>query len=615
MPSDAELSRSGDALMQRLMMAEAGIIRIPKKAHRDALVEDAYQAFSQDDVFAAAKPQSFKDFEHRRKSFKVGGTRLRAFREGGRFPQSEGGKLTSLAENLLDMCVRVLEAFAPKDLPALSVRHCFGALSSVLQDPTAAAALKDSDAEISDPDLDDAPTSDKAERWVISLRAQSELAHPGQTRCEDCSAGKVYKNASKAIAHLRRSHAVGLRADMHLKEYISTIQEASRERLEQDYREILLRCRKNMAGIAQKTARIQAGVIYQGGFKGPAAGLPPPLFKAFKLLVVFLCALPRLLDNVSWLYKVEVLRPRVRQLRSAKVDAQRQAVFKLGEAVGGQVHDAERVLASPELSSGSVEGLMKGRLMDVVGPSYVAMQVVHNILRVPVYGDKHVAELYDGYFKIQRSQVRRKPEKRLVLSIGALKDEMSLVTDFLSAQIKALDVVAAVLSPESRAIPDAGEAAAFEQLEMQVFNRANWHLTKQLEDLERIDKTLNDMDAEVRQRAEIMADQNSRAMMIFTVVTVFFLPPGFVAAYLSMGDGPDGLDFEGIQRRFWTIAGPLTATVWAVCIFLAYEGTESSPLLKGRAALGKWRAEREERREGKAAPVDEDYASVGELSV
>jgi hypothetical protein len=205
--------------------------------------------------------------------------------------------------------------------------------------------------------------------------------------------------------------------------------------------------------------------------------------------------------------------------------------------------------------------------------------------------------------------------KRLVLSISALKDEMSLVTDFLSTQIKALDVVAAVFSPESRTIPGAGEAAAFEQLEMQIFNRANWHLTKQLEDLERIDETLTDMDVEVRQRAEIMAEQNSRATRIFTVVTVFFLPPGFVAAYLSIGDEPDGLDFEGIQRRFWTIAGPLTAAVWAFCIFLAFEVTENSPLLKGRAALRKGRAEREERREGKAAPMDENYASVGDLSV
>jgi Mg2+ and Co2+ transporter CorA len=192
---------------------------------------------------------------------------------------------------------------------------------------------------------------------------------------------------------------------------------------------------------------------------------------------------------------------------------------------------------------------------------------------------------------------------------------MSLVTDFLSTQIKALDVVAAVLSPESRTMPNATEAAAFEQLELQVLTRANWHLTKQLEDLERIDKTLTDMDAEVRQRAEIMADQNSRAMMIFTVVTVFFLPPGFVAAYLSMGDGPDGLDFEGIQRRFWTIAGPLTATVWAICIFLAFEGTENSPLVRGQAALGKWRAEREQRRDNRGTAMDEDHASIGELSV
>lgn len=240
---------------------------------------------------------------------------------------------------------------------------------------------------------------------MISLRAQKELLRPGHTICEDCERGKVYPNTSKAISHLRRSHAVGLRADADLKVYVLTIREAAEERLQQSYQEMIRQCRETMGGIARKTASIQAGVIYRDEFKGPAAGLPPPLFKAFKLLVVFLCAIPRLLDTVSWLYKDDVLRSRPRYLSSAKLEAQQRVVGKLGDAVEEQVRNAERVLASPELSSDRDDGLIKGQFMNIVGPSYLAAHMIWNIMRVPMYESKHVADLYAGYLKIQVSLI------------------------------------------------------------------------------------------------------------------------------------------------------------------------------------------------------------------
>ncbi|KAH6697313.1 hypothetical protein F5X68DRAFT_197125 [Plectosphaerella plurivora] len=183
---------------------------------------------------------------------------------------------------------------------------------------------------------------------------------------------------------------------------------------------------------------------------------------------------------------------------------------------------------------------------------------------------------------------------------------MTLVSEFISTQFKAIEVFAAVLSPDSRTSPVEEEVDAFEQLEMTVIERIGSRLLQQSKHFQRMDKACDHLADEVRGLAEIMADQNSRAMMIFTIVTVFFLPPGFVAAYLSMGDGPDGLDFEGLQRRFWTIAGPLTVTVWAVCLFLAFGGAMNSPLDKARATVDEWRVRRAERQATKENGVDEE---------
>ncbi|KAK1998838.1 hypothetical protein LX36DRAFT_18127 [Colletotrichum falcatum] len=74
---------------------------------------------------------------------------------------------------------------------------------------------------------------------------------------------------------------------------------------------------------------------------------------------------------------------------------------------------------------------------------------------------------------------------------------------------------------------------------------------------------------------EIMADDQGRAVFVFTVVTVTFLPLSFVASYLSMSGGTDGLGMEwgDVQARFWMVAGPLTVAVAAFCFYIAGRGT------------------------------------------
>lgn len=133
MPSDDELSKSGDTLMERLTLAESGIMRIPERPHRDDLIEEAYKAFHDTDVFFETQPKSFKDLEYRRKSLKGGGQETHAFPQGSRFAAGGDGNMMVLVEEMFDLSARVFEAFAPKELQAPSVSRCFGALSRVLQ--------------------------------------------------------------------------------------------------------------------------------------------------------------------------------------------------------------------------------------------------------------------------------------------------------------------------------------------------------------------------------------------------------------------------------------------------------------------------------------------------
>jgi hypothetical protein len=79
----------------------------------------------------------------------------------------------------------------------------------------------------------------------------------------------------------------------------------------------------------------------------------------------------------------------------------------------------------------------------------------------------------------------------------------------------------------------------------------------------------------VHEFTEIMKDDHSRAIFVFTVVTVVFLPLSFVAAYLSMNGGPSEADAWGdTQRLFWKIAAPLAIGIGAFCLVVAWPRPE-----------------------------------------
>lgn len=96
--------------------------------------------------------------------------------------------------------------------------------------------------------------------------------------------------------------------------------------------------------------------------------------------------------------------------------------------------------------------------------------------------------------------------------------------------------------------------------------------TRLSEDLDRIEQMLlqgSQMIQEVRYMVEIIADEKSLAIFIFTTVTVTFLPLSFVASYVSMNGGTIGLGWTEIQYYFWQIAAPLTIAIAIFCVGIA----------------------------------------------
>lgn len=69
---------------------------------------------------------------------------------------------------------------------------------------------------------------------------------------------------------------------------------------------------------------------------------------------------------------------------------------------------------------------------------------------------------------------------------------------------------------------------------------------------------------------EILDDDHGKAILVFTVVTLVFLPLSFVTSYLGMNT-VDIRNQNATQGWFWEIAIPLTAAVIALALLVGYK--------------------------------------------
>jgi hypothetical protein len=93
-----------------------------------------------------------------------------------------------------------------------------------------------------------------------------------------------------------------------------------------------------------------------------------------------------------------------------------------------------------------------------------------------------------------------------------------------------------------------------------------------------------------KQSLEINEEDHGKAIMVFTVVTIIFLPLSFVTSFLGMNT-VDIRDMNSGQSLFWAIAIPLAAVTMGSTMFIGYNGDELRDTIVSayRTATGKQR--------------------------
>jgi hypothetical protein len=154
-----------------------------------------------------------------------------------------------------------------------------------------------------------------------------------------------------------------------------------------------------------------------------------------------------------------------------------------------------------------------------------------------------------------------------------LDDEIEIVATILSQQTDAFKKLAKVFDSDSFRITDQVRIKQFKRFEQPSFE----YIFAQCKDTEKEIKKLHsqiEKTAQVlRYNIEVAEEGDSKAVLVFTLVTIVFLPLSFVASLFGMNTS-DMRDLENNQSIFWAVALPLTAVIGGLSLLVAYGGTQ-----------------------------------------
>ncbi|GAB1206161.1 hypothetical protein APSETT445_004843 [Aspergillus pseudonomiae] len=201
-----------------------------------------------------------------------------------------------------------------------------------------------------------------------------------------------------------------------------------------------------------------------------------------------------------------------------------------------------------------------------VGPSRIASSILEHICfglsDLEGAGSFRLEEVYRQYSSQLRIKVRDKPTRTLLDDLDLLEEELETILTIMGKQKALLDKFTSFVDdPVSNS--KRGPKDAMQNCIRELDDKAALYSEMGI-GIEKLRRRV------VRQ-VDLQQDNNSKAILVFTIVTVVFLPMSFMTSYLGMNTS-DIRNTDRNQWLFWAIAAPLTLFIVGVCMVVAYEG-------------------------------------------
>ena len=173
-----------------------------------------------------------------------------------------------------------------------------------------------------------------------------------------------------------------------------------------------------------------------------------------------------------------------------------------------------------------------------------------------------------------RYRLFRAPSTKLVLDLLQLQDELGIIEDITRNQI---DVIGKVEQYVKRLLQNGqtglGNTSPNDNSPSSLSDPDGLlgRLQGELQDLIELRTNTNELVTRTIQLVNIRLEDHGQAILVFTIVTVIFLPLSFLSSFFGMNVS-DIRTLESSQWIFWACAASLTTVVLGASMLLAFYG-------------------------------------------
>ncbi|KAL8691007.1 MAG: hypothetical protein Q9218_003683 [Villophora microphyllina] len=209
----------------------------------------------------------------------------------------------------------------------------------------------------------------------------------------------------------------------------------------------------------------------------------------------------------------------------------------------------------------------------VVTPEAILIITMERLVR-GVYGtgSVDVITILEECLEKLALRVEKHSSRRLLQKLNAFIEEVEVINKVLSQQEHVLCAFRDCLDPKKFKRPTTVRKMRFEY-ENRGIERILRHIREQMGHCKELRERAKVLALQNVQLVETLADDNSRALFVFTFITVLFLPLSFVAGFFGMNLAGIA-DTKSRVEHFWYIALPLTAGILILCIMFVAKGED-----------------------------------------
>lgn len=192
----------------------------------------------------------------------------------------------------------------------------------------------------------------------------------------------------------------------------------------------------------------------------------------------------------------------------------------------------------------------------------LALMMSNLVTKISPEGDCDLTEVYSEYALDIQHMVRDRASVQVYDKIKLLQEEIDVIKAGLAQQNSVLRDLKSII----------WESRHGASLTTNVVDRVLESIEQRIEDFDELQVQADNARFLAAQSISLKAENNSKAILVFTVTTIIFLPLSFVTSYLGMNTS-DLRSTSAGQSIFWTVGVPLTLVVLGFALVAAFFGS------------------------------------------